>query len=222
MKKQLSIFTLTTGFFIASILFLLYGVEKTGLFYLSYNHFENSDTSRITNGVTNRKILSQIELKNEKLAQKLRSLTPRDPFIIINTTYNRFRLFRNQKLVRQGFCSTGSFILLKGHDKREWIFQTPKGCYSIQGKVTSPVWWRPDWSFVEEGLPVPPRNDHSRWESGVLGDYALSIGNGYLIHGTLYKRFLGMPVTHGCIRMNDDDLEAVYKILDIGSKVYIY
>jgi lipoprotein-anchoring transpeptidase ErfK/SrfK len=31
-----------------------------------------------------------------------------------------------------------------------------------------------------------------------------------------------MPVTHGCIRLNDDDLAVIYKTLDFGSKVYIY
>jgi lipoprotein-anchoring transpeptidase ErfK/SrfK len=56
----------------------------------------------------------------------------------------------------------------------------------------------------------------------VLGDYAMSLGDGYLMHGTLYKRFLGMPVTHGCVRLNDEDLEAIYNTLNIGSKVYIF
>jgi len=56
----------------------------------------------------------------------------------------------------------------------------------------------------------------------VLGDYALSLGDGYLIHGTLYQRLLGMPVTHGCIRLNDDDLKEVFNALSVGSKVYIY
>jgi L,D-transpeptidase ErfK/SrfK len=55
-----------------------------------------------------------------------------------------------------------------------------------------------------------------------LGDYALAIGDGYLIHGTIYKRFLGMPVTHGCVRLNDEDLEVIYNTLNIGSKVYIF
>ena len=35
-------------------------------------------------------------------------------------------------------------------------------------------------------------------------------------------RFLGMPVTHGCIRLGDDDLEAVFKTLQVGSQVFIY
>ena len=50
----------------------------------------------------------------------------------------------------------------------------------------------------------------------------MSIGDGYLIHGTIYKRFLGMPVTHGCVRLNDEDLEAIFNTLSIGSKVYIF
>jgi len=65
-------------------------------------------------------------------------------------------------------------------------------------------------------------NHFTRFEYGVLGDYALSLGDGYLIHGTLYQRFLGLPVTHGCIRLNDENLELVYRSLQVGSKVYIY
>jgi len=156
------------------------------------------------------------------LQDKFRNLTPWNPYLVVNTTDNRFFLYRNRKLIRSGVCSTGSYTLLKSHDKREWLFQTPKGVYTIQGKITSPVWRRPDWSFVEEGLPIPPPNDLSRFEAGVLGDYAMSIGNGYLIHGTIYTRFFGMPVTHGCIRLKDEDLEAAYHTLMIGSKVYIF
>ncbi len=158
----------------------------------------------------------------QALVKKYQTYTPRQPYLIINTTDNRFFLYKNQKLVRKGFCSSGSYTLLQSHGKRQWIFKTPKGQFRIRGKTTNPVWRRPDWSFVEEGLPVPSANDPSRWEYGVLGDYAMAIGNGYLIHGTIYKRFLGMPVTHGCIRLNDEDLEAVFYTLDIGSRVYIY
>ena len=59
-------------------------------------------------------------------------------------------------------------------------------------------------------------------EEGVLGDYALKLGDGYMIHGTIWQRYLGLPVTHGCVRLNDADLEAVYKSLDKGAFVYIY
>jgi len=159
----------------------------------------------------------------QKLSVKYNSYTSGQSYIVINTTENKFSLYTNKKLVREGFCSTGSLTMLKTEKgDKFWVFKTPKGKRSINGKITNPSWNRPDWSFVEEGLPIPPRNSPARYESGVLGDYAMSIGDGYLIHGTLYKRFLGMPVTHGCVRLNDEDLKAVYHTLNIGSKVYIF
>jgi lipoprotein-anchoring transpeptidase ErfK/SrfK len=154
--------------------------------------------------------------------RRYNALTPGQNYLVVNTTDNRFYLYRNRVLLREGFCSSGSYINLKAHDDREWIFRTPKGQFRILGKTTYPVWKKPDWAFIEEGLPVPPVDHHSRFEYGSLGDYALSLGDGYLIHGTLYKRSLGMPVTHGCIRMNDDDLKYVFNALNMGSKVYIY
>jgi lipoprotein-anchoring transpeptidase ErfK/SrfK len=159
----------------------------------------------------------------QRLSRKFTNYTPGQSYIVINTTDNRFFLYRNKKLVREGFCSSGSYTRLSTADgNREWIFKTPKGQFWIQQKITKPLWIRPDWSFVEEGLPIPPPNDESRFEFGVLGDYAMSLGDGYLMHGTLYKRFLGMPVTHGCVRLNDEDLEAIYNTLNIGSKVFIF
>ena len=126
------------------------------------------------------------------------------------------------ELIREGICSTGSYTILTGGDDQKWVFETPRGMLKVQGKQEAPVWVKPDWAFVEEGLPVPPPGHSSRYEKGVLGDYKLMLGKGYMIHGTIYKRFLGMNVTHGCVRLGDDDLEAVYKNLQIGSKVYIY
>ncbi|MFZ0281434.1 MAG: L,D-transpeptidase [Bacteroidales bacterium] len=158
----------------------------------------------------------------QRLSKKFNAFTSGLSYIVINTVDNRFFLYRNKKMIREGFCSSGSYTMLTTQSEKKWIFKTPKGKYWIQGKITSPVWRRPDWSFVEEGLPIPSGDDPSRWEYGVLGDYAMSIGDGYLIHGTLYKRFLGMPVTHGCVRLNDEDLEAIYNTLSIGSKVYIF
>jgi len=169
-----------------------------------------------------KKQVSLLQKDVQRLSRKFSSYTSGLSYIVINTTDNSFFLYRNKKLIREGFCSSGSYTMLKTEGEQKWIFKTPKGKYRIQGKITSPVWRRPDWAFVEEGVPIPSANHPSRWEYGVLGDYALSIGDGYLIHGTLYKRFLGMPVTHGCVRLNDEDLEAIYHTLSVGSKVYIF
>lgn len=153
---------------------------------------------------------------------KLKRKTPRSYYLVINSTLNEFELYRGGELIKNDKCSTGSYILLKNGVDQEWLFKTPRGEFRIQGKTTAPVWKKPDWAFVEEGLKVPEANHHSRFEYGVLGDYALSLGQGYLIHGTLYQRFIGLPVTHGCVRMNDENLELVYNSLQVGSKVFVY
>jgi L,D-transpeptidase ErfK/SrfK len=168
------------------------------------------------------RLINQYNLEIDKLDKTLQSKTPQSTYLIINSSANEFSIYKGADLIKKDKCSTGSYILLKNGDQQQWMFKTPKGIFKILGKTTSPVWKKPDWAFVEAALPVPSANHSSRFEYGVLGDYSLSLGNGYLIHGTLYQRFLGLPVTHGCIRLNDENLEMVYKTLKVGAKVYIY
>jgi len=190
--------------------------------YVSASNPPTISDSAIVMSSDYQKLKERKEKELRKLNTSYASLTPSKPYLVINTTQNHFYLYQNKSLIREGFCSSGSYIKLQSNDDREWTFKTPKGLRTIKGKTTRPVWRKPDWAFIEDGLPVPPADHSSRFESGVLGDYALSLGDGYLIHGTIYKRFLGMPVTHGCVRLADDDLEVIYNKLEIGSKVFIY
>lgn len=210
------------GLFILAGWALVFGIPvATDLFFNSNAQITVSDSTLLTDSFYKKTMLNaNKELK--KLEATYSSLTPNQAYMVINTTKNHFFLYRKKKLISEGFCSSGSYIQLKSNDDREWIFKTPKGVRKVTGKTTAPVWRKPDWVFIEEGLPVPPPDHQSRFERGVLGDYAISLGDGYLIHGTLYKRQLGMPVTHGCVRLGDEDLKMVYKTLSIGSKVFIY
>jgi len=166
---------------------------------------------------------ASIETDISKLQKKVDSFTPSNAYLIVNTTDNHFYLYKGKKLIRDGICSTGKNEKLVSEERKyTHDFYTPFGVRKILRKSADPVWKKPDWAFIEEGLPIPGPNHPSRWETGTLGKYKLEIGEGYMIHGTLYKRLMGMSVTHGCIRLLDDDLEAVYKTMEIGSKVYIY
>jgi hypothetical protein len=169
-----------------------------------------------------KKQISLMSRDIQRLTRKYNSYTSGQSYIVINTTDNRFLLYRNKKLIREGSCSTGSYKKLLTAEGKSWTFKTPRGKFSIQSKRTNPAWHKPDWAFIEEGIPIPPKDSPLRWEAGVLGDYAMDLGDSYMIHGTIYKRFLGMPVTHGCVRLNDEDLEAIFNTLSIGSKVYIF
>jgi hypothetical protein len=215
----ISLILLLVLFIISWFIYIVPGLQEAG----SGSKLQSLNISELRSDPVYKKQISQMGRDAQRLSRKFIAYTPGQSYLVINTTDNRFFLYRNKKLLREGFCSTGSYTRLTSSEgSRHWIFKTPKGRFWIQQKITSPLWVRPDWSFVEEGLPIPPANDESRYEYGVLGDYAMSLGDGYLIHGTLYKYFLGMPVTHGCVRLDDDDLEAIYNTLNIGSKVYIF
>ena len=160
--------------------------------------------------------------KPAALRKKISSLSPKGIYIVIDTARNRLYLKKGEITLREAVISSGSGnVLTEPSGKRTWVFDTPRGEHSVKSKIENPDWVKPDWAFVEEGEKIPS-NYGDRVESGMLGAYALAIGNGYLIHGTLYTRLLGRNVTHGCVRVGDEDLEYVFKNTPIGSKVIIF
>ena len=71
-------------------------------------------------------------------------------------------------------------------------------------------------------LFVPPFGTMNRRVPGALGEYALNLGNGYLLHGTPYLESLGRAATHGCIRLGDEEIRWLYFNVPKGTPVYIY
>jgi len=100
-------------------------------------------------------------------------------------------------------------------------WKTPLGVTSVVGKITNPTWTPPETIRKEhaaEGdiLPdvVPAGVDNP------LGLYALRLGtSGYLVHGTDKPWGIGMRVTHGCIRLYPEDIEALFKEVPVGTTV---
>jgi hypothetical protein len=156
------------------------------------------------------------------LQSKLENLMPDKPYILVSTSENRFVLRNSRDTIRTGVCSTGKDEILIYPNGTRKPFKTPKGMFSVQLKRKDPVWTKPDWAFIEEGLKPPSARSAERYDDATLGSYALNIGDGYMLHGTLYQRFLGLPVTHGCVRLGDADLEVIFNTLDKGAKVFIY
>jgi len=155
-----------------------------------------------------------------RMERKLASIRPKGYYILVDTAANRLWLKRGEKVVLEAKCSTGSGRQLECQGRR-WTFETPRGEFRIQAKIGNPIWRKPDWAFYEEGKTVPV-NERDRYEKNVLGEYALAIGDGYFIHGTLYNRMLGRNVTHGCIRLGSPDLVKLAQLAPLGTKVYIF
>jgi L,D-transpeptidase ErfK/SrfK len=202
---------------------LLFASTIRGLVYALLPESERAYSDTIVDAGSLEQEVTNLEQGVAKLKSKLEQMMPREPYVIVNRWENKLYLMSGKEMLREAVCSTGSYILLKdSRDERQWLFSTPRGMFRVINKLTTPIWHKPDWAFVEDGEPIPPENSPARYERGVLGEYGLAFGNGYLIHGTLYQRMLGMPVTHGCIRVGDEDLRVVYKNLRVGSKIFIY
>jgi hypothetical protein len=186
-----------------------------------------ADMSYTDEGYVQQLLSMEENLKIEKeeirrLQNQYRKLESKKPYLVVNTSKNEMRLVKDGITIRKAKCSTGSYVLLKASGDREWLFRTPKGKFRVSVKLKDPWWYKPDWAYLEEDLPIPSIYSPKRYVPNVLGDFALGFGDGYLVHGTLYKRFLGLPVTHGCVRLDDDDMQLVFNTLTHGSKIYIY
>ncbi len=166
-------------------------------------------------------------------------------YLIIDTNQNRFHLRRGGLLVRSGYCGTG-----KGWTENDsglvWNFSTPRGIRYVVKKGENPYWYRPDWYWLEQDLR-PPRPgedvlipDSLSWDEqivfyndsltstervwvravpGALGNFKVDLGGGILLH---YGVGRGRNVSHGCIRLGNSDLEAIYRALPVGAPVLIY
>ena len=161
---------------------------------------------------------------NDSLVKRLAALAakPDEPYIVVDSALNRVYWRQGGAVVREmvASCGTGN-VLEDPTSGRTWVFETPRGERKVLGKKVAPVWTKPDWAFIEEG-EVIPKDGSGRAEPGVMGDYAVAIGDGYYLHGTLYKRLLGRNVSHGCVRLGDDDIEFIHKTTKIGTRVILF
>jgi len=71
-------------------------------------------------------------------------------------------------------------------------------------------------------IVVPPVDSPQRHYDKVLGKYRLELGDGYGIHGTDEPEKLGHSVSHGCVRLGDDDIAQLYAMANVGDTVIIY
>ncbi|HYS54210.1 MAG TPA: L,D-transpeptidase [Thermoanaerobaculia bacterium] len=82
----------------------------------------------------------------------------------------------------------------------------------------------PEGKIITAGdaIVVPPTNTKQRHFKGILGRYRLELGDGYGIHGTDQPDKLGQSVSHGCVRLGDQDIATLYAMANVGDTVIIY
>ena len=73
-----------------------------------------------------------------------------------------------------------------------------------------------------DAVVIPPVDTKQRHFDKVLGRYRLNLGDGYAIHGTQETDKLGQSVSHGCVRVADEDIAKLYAMTNVGDAVIIY
>jgi|UniRef100_A0A7V6CMQ8 L,D-transpeptidase ErfK/SrfK len=164
-----------------------------------------------------------LRLKKEELAAiKEEKDENEEYYCVVDLFSQTLYLKKGERIVHEFKISGGSGKILVGPFGKKWRFVTPKGVLRVLRKIKDPIWYKPDWAFIEERKPIPPPNSPLRRVKGMLGDYALDLGGGIMIHGTPQEHLLGQPVTHGCLRVEKEGIKMLYDSLKLGAKVFIY
>ncbi|MDJ0625446.1 MAG: L,D-transpeptidase [Candidatus Caenarcaniphilales bacterium] len=127
--------------------------------------------------------------------------------IKINVPSRSLQIFQAGKLIQE-------YPVGVGNSKQ---FQTPPGIYKVEKKIINPIWEHP---YKPDGQ-VRVGNSHknplgSRW----IGFHKEGSGV-YGIHGTNEPSSIGKFVSHGCVRMHNEDVEEIFDLVSIGTKVTV-
>jgi len=110
-------------------------------------------------------------------------------------------------------ASDGSVITVEGNDV---VRVLPDGRRSVLQATDGRE------IVVDGRILVPPLGTTQRRYEGVLGTHRLNMGDGYAIHGTNQPETVGRAVSHGCVRLRNEDIAKLYAMVEVGTPVYIY
>lgn len=113
------------------------------------------------------------------------------------------------------------YIFPVGIGKEDW--ETPLGEMTVVKKVRNPTWVVPESIYkfrlsigdkIQRVFPPGPDNP--------LGGYELRLSKEtYLIHGTNLSAGVGRRSSAGCIRLYEKDIEELYNLVSVGTRVII-
>ena len=123
--------------------------------------------------------------------------------VFVSKSQNILTLKSGEEVVKIYHVATGK-------DKKD--NDTPVGAFKIASKIPNPVWFKPG------GKPVPPESPENELGSRWMG---FDTDPHYGIHGTIHPEAIGEHATAGCVRMLNPDVEELFDLLPIGTKVTI-
>jgi hypothetical protein len=142
-------------------------------------------------------------------------------YVVVDVDVNELRFMDGERVLWRAPVGTGTGFRLSAARGRDWQFTTPEGTMYVQFKEQNPTWFIPDWWFIENKRPVPPLDSPERRQEGGLGAAAVYLGNEIAIHGTDKPELLGRRVSHGCIRLSNENALRLYHNVQVGTPVII-
>ncbi|WP_062356047.1 L,D-transpeptidase [Bacillus kwashiorkori] len=127
---------------------------------------------------------------------------PGDPFIIVNKRTNELAFIHNEQVQMKFPVATGKTDEL-----------TPEGKYTITVKAINPYYRKKN---IAGGSPKNPLG--SRWIGFDAND---TNGRIYGVHGTNRPSEIGKYVSEGCIRLKNEDVEQLFELVPLGTKILI-
>ena len=115
-----------------------------------------------------------------------------------------------------------------GIGAEEGSMKTPTGRFRVAQKIGDGL--PSDTAFqsrvpLKPGDTLPPTNDlvMSRilWLDGLDEHNSNTHDRFIYIHGTKHENKIGMPASHGCIRMRNSDVVELFELVDEGAQVII-
>jgi len=144
--------------------------------------------------------------------------------IHISIRDQRLTVKKDDTPIRDYPVSTSRF----GIGTDEGSMKTPTGRFrigeKIGGEMPSDTVFRARVA-LKPGDPLPPTEDlvMSRilWLDGLDEDNANTRDRFIYIHGTKHEDKIGIPDSHGCVRMRNGDVAELFKLVDEGTHVII-
>lgn len=126
-----------------------------------------------------------------------------DTHIVLQLSARTIDVYRQGEVIKQYLVAIG---------QAEW--ETPEGTFQVIQTQEYPTWQHP---ITGEIIPAGKNNPlGSRW-IGFLSSRDGEIG----FHGTNEERLIGEAVSHGCVRMLNEDIEDLYTYVEIGTTVTV-
>lgn len=141
-------------------------------------------------------------------------------YVVIDLDVNELRFMDGDLLLWSAPVGTGTGLTLRGASS-EWDFSTPNGVFYVKYKEENPVWILPDWYFVKNKRPIPSEDSPQRRLPGALGVAAVYLNEEIAIHGTDRPELLGLRVSHGCIRLSNENALRLFHNVQIGTPILI-